>query len=80
MIGRRQEMPRFQSHFYRDLYHRILKILIFLISMILILVMCNLYLIFFPAHREYYVSTTNGQLYQWCVSQNKFVGLGSCEK
>ncbi|HEX2548507.1 MAG TPA: hypothetical protein VHM20_01670, partial [Gammaproteobacteria bacterium] len=72
--------PRFQSHFYRDLYHRMLKILIFLVSIILVLVLLNLYLIFFPKTREYYVSTTNGQLYQWCISQNRFVGLGTCGK
>lgn len=80
MIGNRQSLPRFQSHFYRDLYHRILKVIIFLMSVILILVFLNLYYIFFPKSREYYVSTTNGQLYHWCAREGRFVGLDQCPK
>ncbi len=80
MIGHREDMPRFQSHFYRDLYHKILKVILFLMSVILILVFLNLYFIFFPKARAYYVSTTNGQLYEWCMRESRFVGLNQCQK
>jgi hypothetical protein len=72
--------PHFQSNFYRNHYHRMLRIILLCVFVILLLVLLNIYFVFFPQHREYYVSTTGGQLYQWCESQHKFTGLGVCQK
>jgi len=78
VISKRYERVWFQSDFYRDCYHKTLRWVIFSVAVILFLILLNIYFILFPGTRQYYVSTTKGQLYQWCLPQNRFVDVGTC--
>ncbi|MHB1946491.1 MAG: hypothetical protein ACYCQI_00065 [Gammaproteobacteria bacterium] len=62
MIGDREQQARYQSIFYRDSYHKILKALIYSSFFILILIATTIYLILFQAPTHYYATTLGGQI------------------
>jgi hypothetical protein len=62
MLGKRYEQPKFQSNFYRDQYHRILRGLIVLSVFILLLSLGIIYYLLYPEAPHYYASTTTGQI------------------
>lgn len=62
MIGRRDEIPRLQSDFYRDKYYMALSWLFGSIMIILLLILTMVYLLLFSASPDYYASTTTGQI------------------
>lgn len=62
MIGDRQQQAKFQSVFYRDSYHKLLRALIYSCFIILILIAATIYLILFEAPVHYYATTLGGQI------------------
>lgn len=62
MIANRYEIPHFQSAFYRDQYHKILRMLILEALIMICLILAILYYIFFQPNVHYYITTTSGQI------------------
>jgi len=62
MIGNRQDIPRYQSDFYRDNYHRLLRWLLRSMVIILLLIAAIIYKLIFVAPHQYYLTTTAGQI------------------
>lgn len=62
MIGNREDIPRLQSDFYRDNYHRMLRWLQRSIVVILLLILGILYKIIVIQPHQYYMTTTDGQI------------------
>jgi hypothetical protein len=62
MIATRAETPHYQSIFFRNNYHRVLRWLILEAIIILGLIAVILYYIFFRPPTNYYVTTTSGQV------------------
>lgn len=62
MIGNRREIPRFQSDFYRNSYHKILRWLFTSVLIMLFLVLAIIYFEIFASSAKYYASTTTGQI------------------
>ena len=62
MIGMRHELARLQSDFYRDCYHKMLRLLIFEVVIMLILISVIIYVIFFESTPPYYATSTSGQI------------------
>lgn len=62
MVGRRHEIARMQSDFYKDWYHKILNILIGFSFIILFLTLIIIYLILAKPTQKYYATTTEGQI------------------
>lgn len=62
MIGKGQQLARLQSNLYRDWYRRLLNWLVFSTVVMLILVLAIMYYVFFPMPRNYYATTSGGQV------------------
>jgi hypothetical protein len=62
MIATREETPHYQSGFYRNHYHRVLRWLIVQAAIMIGLILVILYYIFFQPNVHYYVTTTSGQI------------------
>jgi len=62
MIGRRSELPRLQSDFYRDSYRKILRCLYMCILIIYLLVLIIIYQTISKPRQEYYANTTDGMI------------------
>jgi hypothetical protein len=62
MISDRDENARFQSDFYRDKYHGVLRSLLLSVCLIVLLIGGIIYLVLFRAPPQYYATTTDGQI------------------
>lgn len=62
MIGKRSELARMQSDFYRDAYKKILSWLLVEVVVMLILVAAIIYYVFYPTPPQYYATSTEGQI------------------
>ena len=60
MIGSRQKKARYHLDFYRDNYHKMLNVLLFLSFVMLVLIGAIIYFILFNPQPQYYASTTQG--------------------
>jgi hypothetical protein len=64
MLGTRDEIARMQSDFYRDWYHKILRVLVGSSIVMLGLILTIIYFVLFKPTQGYYASTTEGQIIQ----------------
>jgi len=62
MLGSRNEIPHFQSDFYRDKYRKLLRWLIVYVFIIFILIVAIIYMILFKAPQKYFGNTTDGKI------------------
>lgn len=62
MIANRHEVPRLQSIFYRDSYHKVLNWLLVEACIMLGLIIAILYVVFFEPTPHFYVTTSSGQI------------------
>jgi hypothetical protein len=62
MVGGRQRIASFQSDFYRDNYHKMLRQLIVATMIMLLLVVTIIYFILTSPPTKYYGTTTQGQI------------------
>ncbi len=62
MIGRKHELARLQSDFYRDCYYRTLRRIILSVLVILFLILAIVYYILFTIPPVYYGTATSGQI------------------
>ena len=62
MIGRKYELARFHSDFYRDCYYRTLRRIIVSALIILFLILAIIYYIVFTVPPAYYGTATSGQI------------------
>jgi hypothetical protein len=62
MLGRRHELSRLQSDFYRDQFRKILRWLVVSIVMIVALLLVIAYLVLFRPPIRYYANTIDGQI------------------
>lgn len=62
MIGRKHEIARLQSDFYRDCYYKMLRNIIISAFVIFILIFAIIYYILFTVPPEYYGTATTGQI------------------
>lgn len=62
MIGRRYEMPRLQSNFYRDSYRKTLRYLVYCVVIIYLLLAAIIYCTLSQPKQECYANTTDGAI------------------
>ncbi len=62
MIGRRFEIARLQSDFYRDQFRKILRWIIGSLFIIYVLIATIIYLVLFQPVQQYYANTTEGKI------------------
>ncbi len=62
MIGRKEEIARFQSDFYRDCYYKMLRNIILSALVIFVLIFAVIYYILFTVPPVYYGTATTGQI------------------
>lgn len=62
MIGKRYEQPKFQSDFYRNQYHKLLRLMFIVSLIILLLSLTIIYYLLNPNPPQYYASTTTGEI------------------
>ncbi len=62
MIGRKHELVRLQSDFYRDNYHKLLRGIIVLAFVILFLTVAIIRYVLFTVPPQYYGTATSGQI------------------
>jgi intracellular multiplication protein IcmL len=62
MIGRRDQMPRYKSDFYRDNYRKILRALVLALIVIGLLVAVIIYMVLLNPKPQYYASTVEGRI------------------
>lgn len=62
MLGRRHEIARLQSDFYRNQFHRLLKWLLVAGGFIILLILIIIYFILFQKPQKYYANTTDGKI------------------
>jgi hypothetical protein len=62
MLGRRNEIARMQSDFYRECYYKMLRALMFAMVIIWILIAAIIYFILSPAPSPYYATTSQGKI------------------
>jgi len=62
MLGRRQDIARLQSDFYRDQYRKMLRWLTVSICIVLVLVLCVIYMILVQPTPIYYGNTIDGKV------------------
>lgn len=62
MLGRRHEIARLQSDFYRDQFRKMLKWLIGMVFLMFILIAAIAYLILFQPQQRYYANTVEGKI------------------
>lgn len=62
MLGRRQEIARLQSDFYRDKYRKTLRWLMVCVLIMYVLIAAIIYTILFQPPQHYYANTTDGRI------------------
>lgn len=62
MLGRRHEIARLQSDFYRYQFRRLLRWLLAACGVILLLILVIIYFILFQKPQKYYANTTEGKI------------------
>lgn len=62
MLGRRSEIARLQSDFYRDQFRRMVRWLMMSMVVMLILIAAIIYSILIQPSRSYYANTTEGRI------------------
>lgn len=62
MIGRKHELARLQSDFYRDNYYKMLRGIIVSAVVIILLILAIIYYVIFMAPPQYYGTATSGQI------------------
>jgi hypothetical protein len=62
MLGRRSEIARLQSDFYRDKFRKTLRWLLFSVLAMYLLVAAIVYVILFQPQQYYYANTTDGEV------------------
>lgn len=62
MLGSRDEMPMFQSDFYRYKYYKILRWVTYSLALMLLLLVWVLYLVFFQPQPKLYANTMTGRI------------------
>lgn len=62
MLGRRYQIAKLQSNFYRDQFRRIMSWLVLELLVMLLLSILILYHVFFPPEQKYYANTTEGRV------------------
>jgi intracellular multiplication protein IcmL len=62
MLGRRQQIARLQSDFYRDQFRRMVRWLMGSLIIIFILVMMIIYFLIVEPSSKYYANTPEGQI------------------
>lgn len=62
MIGKRHELARLQSDFYRDNYYKLLRRLTIAIVIMILLILVMIYLVVTVPSRQYYATTSTGQI------------------
>lgn len=62
MLGRRSEIARLQSDFFRDQFRRMVRWLMMSVLVMLILIAAIIYSILVQPSRSYYANTTEGRI------------------
>lgn len=62
MLGRRSDIARLQSDFYRDQFRKMLRWLTVSLAIIFLLLAAIIYLILFRPPMHYYANTTEGKI------------------
>lgn len=62
MLGRRHEIARLQSDFYRDSFRKLLRGLIVSVVFIFLLMALIVYYVLFKAPQRYYANTVEGRI------------------
>lgn len=62
MLGRRSEIARLQSDFYRDQFRRMVRWLMVSVVIMLLLTAAIIYSILVQPARSYYANTTEGRI------------------
>lgn len=62
MWGRRHEIARLQSDFYRDQFRKLLRFLLITVVITLVLIGAIIYKILYEAPQTYYANTTEGKI------------------
>lgn len=62
MLGKRHEIARLQSDFYREKYRKILRWLLVSLLIIFVLIAAVAYLIFFRQPQQFYANTSEGEI------------------
>ncbi|HEU5282017.1 MAG TPA: hypothetical protein VFU82_08580 [Gammaproteobacteria bacterium] len=62
MLGRRSEIARLQSDFYRDQFRRMVRWLLVSVVIMLLLTAAIIYSILVQPARSYYANTTEGRI------------------
>lgn len=62
MLGRRSDIARLQSDFYRDQFRRMVRWLMVSVVLMLILTVAIIYSILVQPPRSYYANTTEGRI------------------
>ena len=62
MLGRKHQIARFQSNFYRDQFRKILRWLMAAVFIMFALIFAIFYLIFVQPPQRYYGNTTDGKI------------------
>jgi hypothetical protein len=60
MVGQKYEIARTRAELHRDNYRKLLRGLIFLNIIILLLIVANIYVIFYQPTPTYYATTSTG--------------------
>lgn len=62
MLGRKKDIPHFQSDFYFAKYHKLLRALLVTMGLIVLQILVIIYLVLFQPAPHYYGSTLTGEL------------------
>jgi hypothetical protein len=62
MIGRRSEIARLQSDFYRDQFRKVVRWLMVVVVMMFALIFMIIYFILFQPTQDYYANTIEGRI------------------
>lgn len=62
MIGRRSEIARLQSDFYRDQFRKVVRWLMIVVVMMFALIFMIIYFILFQPTQDYYANTIEGRI------------------
>jgi hypothetical protein len=62
MIGRKHQLARLQSDFYRDNYYKMLRGIMVSAVVIFLLIIAIIYYVLFTAPPQYYGTATSGQI------------------
>lgn len=62
MLGRRNEIARLQSDFYRDQFRRMVRWLMASVAIMFFLILTIIYFILFQPARDYYANTSEGRI------------------